>query len=224
MKPSTFDPTKKYPLLMSMYGGPNFGSDEEAFSVSDPITELGFLVVWVDGRGSAARGVAFRQAVYRSLGGPEVDDMAATARQLAGRSYVDVANIGAYGTSYGGYAALLCLLRYPELFKAASCSSPVTDWLAYDTIYTERYMGRPDENKDGYERASALNKIGKLRGKLQLFFGSADDNVHPSHTLRLISLLDSAQKGYDLAIGPDQEHTSVSEARMMEFFIRALKH
>jgi dipeptidyl-peptidase-4 len=207
---------------LSVYGGPDFGSDEEAFSIPDPITELGFLVAWVDARGSTARGVAFKQAMYHRFGGPEIDDMAAAVRSLAQRPYVDGNRVGIYGISYGGYAALMALERYPEVFKAGSASSPVTDWHGYDSIYTERYMGLPSVQAEAYDRAAVLGKVAQIKARLQIYYGTADDNVHPSHSLMLIRELDQIGKGYDLAVGPDRGHDGVNEARMMEFFIGAL--
>lgn len=220
MKPSDFSASKKYPLLVNVYAGPNMGTDEETFLTPDPLTELGFLEVWIDGRGCTARGVAFKQAVYKNFGGPEIDDQAAAVRYLANkRPYVDAVHVGIYGTSYGGYAALMALARFPDVFRAASASSPVTDWRAYDSTYTERYIGMPGE---AYDRASVLNKVDGWKGRVQLWFGTADDNVHPSHVLMLVRQLDNVKRGYDLAVGPDGGHGGVAESRMMEFFIDAL--
>ncbi len=224
MKPSTFDPKKKYPLLISVYGGPDFGSDAELFGLPDPITELGFVVAWIDGRGSGFRGTAFKHAVYHDLGGAEIDDQAAGARFLSQKPFVDPNRIGIYGISYGGYASLMALLRYPDVFKAAACSSPVTDWRNYDTIYTERYMGQPEDQIEAYDRGSAIPLAKNLKGHLLLFFGTSDNNVHPSHTYMFIHALDEAGKGYELGLGPDQEHSGINEARMMEFFIAHLGH
>ena len=222
MKPSTFDPSKRYPLLVSVYGGPDFGSDQEAFGLPDPITELGFIVAWIDGRGSGFRGNAFKFAMYHNMGISEIDDQAAGARYLTQRPYIDGNRVGIYGTSYGGYASIMALLRYPDLFKAASASSPVSDWRNYDTIYTERYMGLPDAQKDAYDRGSALPLVKNMKGHLMLYFGTSDNNTHPSHTYMLINALDLVGKSYELALGPDEEHSGLNEARMMEFFIRWL--
>jgi dipeptidyl-peptidase-4 len=111
------------------------------------------------------------------------------------------------------------ILRHPDVFAAASASSPPTDWRNYDTIYTERYMWTPDGNTDGYEAGAAVTYADKLNGRLMLYYGTADNNVHPSNSLQLIKALQSAGKSFDLQVGPDQGHSAVNQQRMMEFFI-----
>ncbi|MBN9502717.1 MAG: DPP IV N-terminal domain-containing protein [Armatimonadetes bacterium] len=219
--PSDFDPSKKYPLIVSVYGGPESGGGFDTFELPDPITEFGFLVAWIDGRGTNGRGKEFRDAVYGKLGIVEMDDQAAGVKELAKRAYVDGANVGINGTSYGGYSSLMCVLRHPEVFKAGSCSSSVTDWLNYDSIYTERFMGLPwdNENKEGYEAGSAMKYAKDLKGRLLLYFGSADNNVHPANTYQLIRALDRAGKSYEMAVGTDAGHTGVNFGRMLEFFM-----
>jgi len=224
MKPSNFNPNKKYPLLISTYAGPNDGTQEELFKLPDPITELGFLVAWIDSRGSGWRGRAFKEVLFHRLGGPEVDDQAAGAKALAKRAYIDPNRIGIFGTSYGGYVSLMAMMRYPSVFKAASASSPAVDWHDYDTIYTERYMGLPAEQKEAYDRSSLLPLAAKLKGRVLLYFGTSDDNVHPAQMFKLVHALDKIGKGYEMAIGPDEGHSEVNRARMMEFFIDHLGH
>jgi dipeptidyl-peptidase 4 len=128
------------------------------------------------------------------------------------------------GTSYGGYASLMAILRHPDVFYAASCSSSVTDWRHYDTIYTERYMGLPwdTENKKGYDEGSAMNYIKNLKGKLMLYYGTADNNVHPANTLQLVKALEAAGKRYDMQVGPDRGHTGINSTRMWEYFVTHL--
>ena len=115
------------------------------------------------------------------------------------------------------------LLRHPEVFAAASSSSPVTDWRNYDTIYTERYMWMPEENKHGYATGSAMTYAKSLNGRLLLYYGTADNNVHPSNSLQLIEALQNAGKSLDVQVGPDRGHSGVNQDRMMEFFIDVLK-
>jgi dipeptidyl-peptidase-4 len=148
--------------------------------------------------------------------------MAAGIRALWDRPYVDRERVGIYGTSYGGYAAAMAVLRYPEVFYAASASSPVTDWKHYDTIYTERYMWIPQENKKGYEAGSAMTYANNLKGRLMLYFGTADNNVHPSNSMELITALQRAGKSFEVQVGPDRGHTAINNDRMMEFFIENL--
>ena len=205
-KPSDFDPNKKYPLLVDVYAGPDTPQAEmvtETFRLGRGLTEMGFLVASFDGRGTTGRGAAFRDAVYGRLGQAEIDDQAAGVKFLRQRPYVDGGHVGIYGTSYGGYASLMCLLRYPDVFQAASASSAVTDWRNYDSIYTERFMGLPAQNPKGYEAASAMSYAKNLKGKLLLYYGTADNNVHPANTLQLIAALGQAGKSYDLQVGPD---------------------
>ncbi len=130
--------------------------------------------------------------------------------------------VGIFGTSYGGYASILCLLRHPDVFQAACASSPVTDYRHYDTIYTERYLWTPQENKAGYDAGSAVALADKLKGRLMLYYGTADDNVHPSNTLQLVKALKRAGKSFELQVGPDAGHSSITRDRMMEFFIENL--
>ena len=220
-KPSDFDPSKKYPLLVSLYAGPDSGGSLARFAMPNAIAEMGFLVASFEGRGTNGRGKAFKEAVYAKLGVVEIDDQAAGVKALRKRPYVDGANVGVYGTSYGGYASAMCLLRHPDVFHAAVASSSVTDWLNYDTIYTERYMGLPDagENKAGYAAGSAMTYAKDLKGKLMLYYGTSDNNVHPANTYQLAQALQRAGKSFDMMAGPDQGHSGINPTRMWEYFI-----
>src|SRR5687768_1774674 len=222
--PSTFDSSKKYPVLIPVYGGPASASNtaRETFSVPSPTTEYGFIVVNLSSRATPGMGKRTLDALYEKLGQTEMDDMAEGIKALASRSYVDASRVGIYGTSYGGYTAAMMLLRFPELVAAASSSSPVTDWRHYDTIYTERYMWIPQENEAGYNAGSAMTYVSKLRGRLMLYYGSADNNVHPSNMMQFIQALQRAGKSFEVQVGPDQGHSGINQARMMEFFIENL--
>jgi dipeptidyl-peptidase 4 len=221
-KPSNFDPNKKYPLLVSVYAGPNSNGARETFVTPNPLTEYGFLVATIDSRSAGGRGKRFLDAIYEKLGVTEIDDQAAGVKALGTRPYVDKKRVGIFGTSYGGYASALCLLRYPDVFQAACASSPVTDYRLYDSIYTERYMWLPEENKKGYDAGSAMTYADKLKGRLMIFFGTADNNVHPSNSLQLIRALQRAGKSFEVQLGPDAGHSGISQPRMMEFFIENL--
>ena len=183
------------------------------------LAEFGFLVVSMDSRSAAGRGKRFLDAIYQKLGTVEVDDQAAGIRSLWDRPYVDRNRVGIFGTSYGGTVSALALLRHPDVFQAASASSGVTDWRHYDTIYTERYMWIPQENRDGYEASSAMNLADKLEGRLMIYYGTADNNVHPSNAMQLIEALQAAGKSFDVMVGPDRGHSGIHPERMMEFFI-----
>jgi dipeptidyl-peptidase 4 len=221
-KPSGFDPAKRYPVLVSVYAGPNSPGARETFTQPDPRTELGFLVVTLDGRNAGGRGRKVLDQIYQRLGVVEVDDIAEGVKSLHARPYVDRHRVGIFGTSYGGYASAMALMRHPDVFHAAAASSPVTDWRHYDTIYTERYMWIPQENTHGYDDGSAMKYVGNLRGRLLLYYGTADNNVHPSNSLQLISELQRAGKSFDVMVGPDLGHTAVNGQRMLEFFIENL--
>jgi dipeptidyl-peptidase-4 len=225
-RPSGFDPAKKYPLLVSVYGGPLPDSGgrvtRESFATPMALTEYGFLVATFDARSGNGRGKRTLDAIYQKLGRSEIDDIAAGVKSLWDRPYVDKGRVGIYGTSYGGYASIMCLLRHPDVFHAACASSPVTDWKNYDSIYTERYMWTPQGNKEGYEAGSALTYVDKLKGRLMLFYGTADNNVHPSNAMQLIQALQRAGKSFEVQVGPDRGHSAIGLDRMMEFFITNL--
>ncbi len=221
--PSTFDPTKKYPLLVSVYAGPATNGASESFSLPSSLTELGFLVANLDSRSAAGRGKRFLDAIYQKLGTVEIDDQAAGVKALRTRPYVDGTKVGIQGTSYGGYASLMALLRHPDVFQAACANSSVTSWYHYDSIYTERYMWIPQENKEGYEAGNAMNLADKLKGRLMIYYGTADNNVHPNNSMELIQALQKAGKSFEVQVGPDRGHTAVGTERMMEFFFENLK-
>lgn len=220
--PSNFDPGKKYPLLVSVYAGPATNGARETFVTPNPITEFGFLVASLDSRSAAGRGKKFLDAIYQKLGVVEIDDQAAGVRALSERPYVDGSRVGIFGTSYGGYASIMALLRHPDVFAAACASSPVTAWEHYDSIYTERYMWIPQENKEGYRNGSAMTYVNNLKGRLMIYYGTADNNVHPNNTMQLIQALQKANRSFEVQVGPDMGHTAVRLDRMMEFFIENL--
>jgi dipeptidyl-peptidase-4 len=220
--PSNFKPYKKYPLLVSVYAGPATGGSHETFTTPSGLTEYGFLYASFDSRSANGRGKHFLDSIYEKLGTVEIDDQAAGVKSLWDRRYVDKKRVGIFGTSYGGTASAMCLMRYPDVFQAACASAGVMDMRNYDTIYTERYMWLPQENKAGYDAAAVLNHVGNMKGRLMLFFGTADDNVHPSNTLQLVQALQRAGKSFELQVGPDQGHTGLNGERMMEFFIENL--
>jgi dipeptidyl-peptidase-4 len=223
--PARFDPSKKYPALVSVYGGPEFNAltARETFVAPTPLAEYGFLIVSLDSRAVPGLGKRTLDTIYQKLGQAEIDDMAEGVKALWSRPYFDKGRVGIFGTSYGGYAAAMELLRHPEVFAAAAASSPPTDWRNYDTIYTERYMWIPQENKAGYDAGNAITYVKDLKGRLLVYYGTADNNVHPSNALQLIKALQDAGKSFDVQVGPDRGHSPVNQDRMMEFFIDALR-
>ena len=226
--PSNFDPSRKYPILVPVYGGPASASStaSEQFRAGNPQAEYGFLIVNLDTRATPGQGKRTLDDLYLKLGQPEMDDMAEGIKALWSRPYVDKARVGIYGTSYGGYSSVMGILRHPDVFTVAAAQSPVTKWDNYDTIYTERYMWIPQENKEGYENGSAMKYADRLKGRLMLYYGTADDNVHPNNMMQLIQSLQKAGKSFEVQVGPDQGHSAMNQQRMMEFFIEnlVLKH
>jgi len=220
--PSNFDPAKKYPLLVTVYAGPETNGARESFVFPNMYAELGFLVATFDSRSAAGRGKQALDAIYLKLGTIEIDDQAAGVKALWDRPYVDKERVGICGTSYGGYASAMALLKHPDVFVAACAMSPVTSWEQYDTIYTERYMWIPEENKAGYEAGSALPLAKDLKGRLMIYYGTADNNVHPTNAMQLIKALQIAGKSFEVQVGPDLGHSALVPTRMMEFFIENL--
>ncbi len=220
--PSNFDPAKKYPALASVYGGPGSGVLNETFAAPNATAEYGFLMLQLSSRSAPGRGKRMLDEVYMKLGQVEMDDMAAGVRALWTRPYFDRARVGIYGTSYGGYSAALSILKHADVWTAASASSAVTSWYHYDSIYTERYMWIPQENKDGYEAGNAMNFAKNLKGRLLIYYGTADNNVHPNNSMQLIRSLQQARKSFEVQVGPDAGHSGVDNQRMMEFFLENL--
>ena len=221
----TFDPSKKYPVLVSVYGGPGVGnSTQRALRRAERAHRVRASSCFnVEARTNPGMGRKYLDAVYLKLGQVEIDDMADGVKALWSRPYIDKNRVGIFGTSYGGYTSVMEMLRHPEVFAAASSSSPPTDWRNYDTIYTERYMWIPQENH-GRLRQGLGDDVRRTTcaGRLMLYFGTADNNVHPSNMMQLISALQRAGKSFDLQLGPDQGHSGLNPQRMMEFFIENL--
>jgi len=220
--PSHFQSNLKHPLLVSVYAGPETTGARETFTMPDRLTEFGFLFASFDSRSASGRGKRFLDAIYLKLGQVEIDDQAAGVKSLFARRYVDRKRVGIFGTSYGGTASALCLLRYPDLFHAACSSAAVTDFRNYDTIYTERFMWLPQENKAGYDAGALMTHVKNLKGRLMIYYGTADDNVHPNNAMQFIQALQRAGKSFEVQVGPDQGHGSVNRERMIEFFIENL--
>lgn len=223
--PMNFDPGKKYPVMVDVYGGPlppGWGSPSESFRFSRAQASTGFLWVKIHGRGENGRGRAFRQAIYRNMGIVEIDDQAAGVKGLGQFAWADLSRVGINGTSYGGYASAMAVLRHPDVFHAGCASSMVSQWTNYDTTYTERYMDLLSENEAGYKAGSCMTYAGDLKGWLMLYYGTSDDNTHPANTMQLANALARAGKSFELQVGVDRGHTGLRFERMMEFFVERL--
>ncbi|MEL0652840.1 S9 family peptidase [Algibacter sp. TI.3.09] len=211
VKPTDFDASKQYPLLMFQYSGP--GSQQVAnswISSNDYwyqlLAQKGYIVACVDGRGTGLKGADFKKVTQNELGKYEVEDQIAAAKQLGALPYIDAERIGIWGWSFGGFMSSNCLFKGNDVFKMAIAVAPVSSWRFYDSIYTERYMATPQENASGYDENSPINHVEKLKGDFLLIHGSGDDNVHVQNTMRLVEALVQANKQFDWGIYPDKNH------------------
>ncbi|MBE0712347.1 MAG: S9 family peptidase, partial [Candidatus Aminicenantes bacterium] len=227
--PAHFDPKDKYPLLLSVYGGPGSKGVNNSYKMADgnqALAQLGFLVAVCDYRGVSGRGKAFQNLHYMKLGQVELEDHVAFVKALGQRPYADTTRVGVTGHSYGGYFTCIALLKEPDVFHVGVAGAPVTDWRNYDSIYTERYMRRPQDNPDGYEKGSCLTYAKNLKGKLFIHHGAVDDNVHPGNTIQLVQALLKENKKFDMMIYPEQQHgiafPRYGESRV-EYLIEHLK-
>lgn len=201
IKPSNMDSTKKYPLLMYVYGGPHSQKVVNEWQSNNDfffnfLAENGIIVACVDNRGTNGKGREFKKATYLQLGKLETEDQTAAAEYFGKLSFIDSNRIGIFGWSYGGFMAANCLFESNEIFKAGIAVAPVTDWRFYDNIYTERYMRTPEENPSGYAANNPIATAKKLKGNFMLVHGTADDNVHFQHALELVKALNDANKSY----------------------------
>ncbi|MDR0572545.1 MAG: S9 family peptidase [Tannerella sp.] len=208
VKPANFAESKKYPVVMYQYSGPNsqsvldrFGMDWEQYMAAN-----GYIYVCVDGRGTGARGEAFRKCAYLRMGYLESRDQAAAAVALGKLPYVDKDRIAIWGWSFGGYNTLMAMSAGDGVFKAGIAVAPPTDWRYYDTVYTERYMRTPKENLKGYDETSPIKLAKNLQGKLLLVHGTADDNVHFKQSMDYAEALVQAGKQFEMQIYRDRDH------------------
>ena len=239
MKPANFDPSKKYPVIMHQYSGPGsqqvldqwgIGARRDGGIFEAYMADRGFISVCVDGRGTGGRGAAFEKCTYMNLGVKEARDQVETALYLGTLPYVDAKNIGIWGWSFGGYTTLMSMSEGTPVFKAGVAIAAPTDWRFYDTVYTERFMRTPNENMEGYEAASAMNRVDKLHGELLLIHGTADDNVHLRNASEYSEALVQADKQFDMHIYTNRNHgirggntTKHLLTRVTNFFIEHLK-
>ena len=212
MKPRDFDPAKRYPAIVYVYGGPDVQNVRNAWEGDDflwreMMAEKGYIIFSLDNRGSYGRGHKFETPIYHHFGKVELQDQLAGVNYLKSLPYVDASRIGVYGWSYGGYMTLEAMFNAPDVFKAGASIAPVSDWHLYDTIYTERYMGRPQDNEEAYDESSPVNQAGKLKGQLLLAHSTGDDNVHFANTAEVLDqLILHGKYASDLVIFPGRGH------------------
>ena len=209
LKPVDFDINKKYPVLMTQYSGPNSQEVLDQFEVGweQVLAAEGYIVACVDGRGTGARGEEFRKMTYLQLGKYETLDQIAAAKYLGSLDFIDSNRIGIWGWSYGGFMALNCMTLGAEYFKMGIAVAPVTNWRYYDNVYTERFMRTPQENPNGYDENSPINHVDKLKGKLLIVHGTADDNVHLQNSIEISEALVQADKQFEMFYYTNRNHS-----------------
>ena len=213
--PINFDPAKRYPVIVDVYGGPGnqrvrnawggFPRGNEGF-FRQYLAQQGYVVFTLDNRGSGFRGTAFEGALYRRMGSIEIEDQVRGVEFLRSLPYVDARRVGVFGWSYGGYMALMAMVRAPDYFTAGVAGAPVTDWRLYDTHYTERFMSTPTDNPDGYRDGMVMTHAKQLRGRLLVMHGMADDNVLFTHSTALFKTLQDLRKPFEVMPYPGSKH------------------
>ena len=233
IKPVGFEPGKKYPVIVPVYGGPGVASPvRNAWSgvnMDQVYAHKGYVVWQCENRGIMGRGHNFETAIHHKLGINELADQVAGVKYLISLGFADPARIGITGTSYGGFMTINAMLNAPDVFEAGVAGAPVTDWINYDTIYTERYMGLPKDNPDGYKETALTSKAANLKGKLLIFHNFEDDNVLFQNTLQMTNALQLAGKQFEFMLYPQKTHgvTGAASRQLqqmtVDFFDRALK-
>ena len=209
--PPDFDPNKKYPVLIYVYGGPGHQTVMNSWNHSDYdwmqiLAQNGIICVSINNRGGGARGQEFKKMTYQQLGKYETEDMITLAKYMASQPYVNPEKIAIYGWSYGGFMATSGITKGADYISTAVAVAPVTNWRYYDNVYTERFMRTPQENPSGYDDNSPINFVENLKGNYLLCHGSGDDNVHYQNAMELIKALVSEGKQFDLMVYPDKNH------------------
>lgn len=221
--PANFDSTRRYPVLMYVYGGPASPQVNDAWGGTrylwhQSVAQQGYVVVVVDNRGAAWRGNDFRKTTQLQLGIKESQDQIDAARWIGRQSWADARRIGIWGWSFGGSMSFLAAARGGDVFKAALVVAPVTDWGLYDTIYTERFMWTPQQNSEGYRRGSPQNYVGTLTARTLLVHGTGDDNVHSQNTIQLAHRLQEAGKPFYMLLYPNRTHSISGGATSVHLF------
>jgi dipeptidyl-peptidase 4 len=209
IRPPDFDPAKKYPVIVSIYGGPGSQQVYNQWHTNgweQYLAQQGFIVVGLNNRGTGNYSRDFQKQAYGQMGKWEAIDFAEVGKWLKKQSYVDGEHLAIHGTSYGGFMTITTMLEHPDVYAAGISNSPVTDWKLYDTIYTERYMGTLESNKAGYDARNMNSKAANLKGHLLLVHSGLDENVHPQHTMQFITALTNAGKDADFRFFPLGAH------------------
>lgn len=227
IKPPNFDPDKKYPVYVNIYGGPGANTVKDSWAGRNYLwhqllAQQGYLVVSCDPRGTMYRGREFEHSTYLQLGKLETEDFIDLAKHLGEQSYIDKDRIGIQGWSYGGYMTSLCMTKGADYYKAGIAVAPVTNWKYYDSVYTERFMRTPQENNDGYENNSPINHTEKLNGPFLIIHGSSDDNVHMQNTLNMVDTMVAQNKDFEMFIYPNKNHGIYGGTTRLNLFNKIL--
>jgi dipeptidyl-peptidase-4 len=231
IKPTGFSPDKKYPVIVVIYGGPGVQVVRDAWSgagFDQVLGQKGYIVWQLDNRGSAGRGHIWESKIYHETGAHELNDQLDGIHYLATLGFADMTRVGISGWSYGGYMTLYALANAPGVFKAGIAGAPVTDWRNYDTIYTERYMGLPEENAEGYKRSSPQTNAGEIKARLLILHNIEDDNVHFQNSLQMANALEREGKQFQMIVYPQKSHgvggalQKQMQQAMLDFFEKAL--
>jgi dipeptidyl-peptidase-4 len=232
IKPIGFQAGRKYPAIVMVYGGPGAQSIFDSWygmGWEQALAQRGFVIWALDNRGSSGRGHAFESVLYRRFGKTELADQKTGLEYLIGQGFVDPARVGLFGWSYGGYMTLYSLLNAPDLFRAGIAGAPVTDWHNYDTIYTERYLGLPDENEEAYKASSDVTYADQLKARLLIVHNIEDDNVLFQNSLQMSDAFEKADKLFEMVLYTQKSHGVGGPARKhlleltTEFFEKNLK-
>ena len=234
VKPHDFDPNRKYPTVVYVYGGPHAHNIDASWHYASRswetyMAQKGYIVFILDNRGSENRGRDFEQATFHQLGQIEMQDQMAGVEYLRKQSYVDMNRLGVHGWSFGGFMTISLMLNYPDIFKVGVAGGPVIDWKWYEVMYGERYMGTPQDNPEGYAMSSLIDKANKLKGKLQIITGYNDNTVVPQHCLSFLDACIKAGTQPDFFAYPGEEHNMRGHAsvhlheRITQYFEDYLK-
>ena len=216
VKPVNFDPNKKYPTVVYVYGGPGVRNVDASWNYAARSWEIymaqkGYVIFVLDNRGSSERGFAFETATYHRLGQEEMKDQMRGVDYLKSLPYVDADRIGVHGWSFGGFMTTSLITNYPDVFKVGVAGGPVIDWKYYEVMYGERYMGTPQENPEGYAQSSLLNKAKDLKGRLQIIIGYNDPVCVPQHSLAFLRACEDAGTQPDFFTYPGQGHNMMGK-------------
>jgi dipeptidyl-peptidase-4 len=233
IKPAGFESGRKYPVIVDVYGGPGVASPVRnawtGINMDQVWAHKGYAVWQCENRGIMGRGHGFETAIYHKLGVTELADQVAAVKYLVSLGFADPARVGITGASYGGFMTINAMLNAPDVFKAGAAGAPVTNWNNYDTIYTERYMGLPKDNPDGYKETAMPRRAGNLKGRLLIYHNFEDDNVLFQNTLQMTSALQQAGKQFEFMLYPQKTHGVTGaysrqlNQLLVDFFDRALK-